>query len=453
MVVAAAVEDVAAGSNVAIGPSTSRRGKSGPKRGADAGFRRTVLANGLTILSESMPSVRSVALGVWVRRSSVHERPEEMGISHFLEHMVFKGTERRSAREIAMSLENLGGSLDAFTAREHTSFQARVLDEHLPQAADVLCDLITRPTLRESDLRLERNVVLEEIAMVEDTPDDLVFELHNETLWGAHPYGYQILGTRETIGALEVDAVRQLHATAYRAPNMVVAAAGRLSHDDLVSTLCDAGWDRLDGTPAPSPEVPAPLGTEPVRRHVEREGQQVQVVLGSPSVPYADDRRYAMSLASLLLGGGMSSRLFQRVREELGLAYSVFTFQSFHRDAGIHGVYAGTSPDTAERALDEILNQLGEVARGGFPADELAAGKSQLKGQLTLSLESPSARMFRVAAAALYDEPFVPLDESLRRIDAVTLDEVAAAGAEFLAPARQTVITLGRAERGARPTT
>jgi predicted Zn-dependent peptidase len=412
----------------------------------DGGFRRTVLDNGLTILSEYMPSVRSVALGVWVRRSSVHERPEEMGISHFLEHMVFKGTERRTAREIALSLESLGGSLDAFTAREHTSFQARVLDDHLPQAADVLCDLVTRPALREGDLRLERQVVLEEIAMVEDTPDDLVFELHNESMWGGHPYGYQILGTRETIGALQVDAVRSLHAAAYRAPNMIVAAAGRVEHDVLVDTLRQTGWAALDGTPvAAPPTVPVPAIVPPLRRHVEREGQQVQVVLGSPTVRYGDDRRYVLTLASLLLGGGMSSRLFQRVREELGLAYSVFAFQSFHREAGIHGVYAGTSPETAGRALDEILRELALVAREGFPADELAGGKSQLKGQLTLSLESPSSRMFRVAAAALYDEPFMPLDEVLRRIDAITMDEVAAACELYLAPERQTVITLGRA--------
>jgi predicted Zn-dependent peptidase len=412
----------------------------------EGGFRRTVLDNGLTVLSEDMPSVRSVALGVWIRRSSVHERREEMGISHFLEHMVFKGTERRSAREIALSLESLGGSLDAFTAREHTSFQARVLDEHLPQAADVLCDLVSRPALRDSDLRLERQVVLEEIAMVEDTPDDLVFELHNESMWGGHPYGYQILGTRETIGDLGVEAVRALHASAYRAPNMLVAVAGRVEHDALVATLQATGWGALDGTPVlPAPEVPVPAAVPALRRHIERDGQQVQVVLGSPTVPYGDDRRYVMTLASLLLGGGMSSRLFQRVREELGLAYAVFTFQSFHREAGIHGVYAGTSPDTAGQALDEIMRQLEVVATEGFPAEELAAGKSQLKGQLTLSLESPSSRMFRVAAAALYDEPFTPLDETLRRIDAITVDEVAAACQAYLEPERQTVITLGRA--------
>lgn len=412
---------------------------------SDAGIRATRLDNGLTVVSESMPGVRSVALGVWVRRSSVHERREEMGISHFLEHLVFKGTERRSAKEIAMALESLGGSLDAFTSREHTSFQARVLDEHLPQAADVLCDLVFRPALRASDLRLERKVVLEEIAMVEDTPDDLVFELHNEALWGDHPYGYQILGTRESIGALEVDAVRALHAAAYRPQHMVLAAAGAVDHDALLDTLEATGWSAMAGGEASVPPVPAPVATPPVRRHVTREGQQVQVVLGSPTVPYGDPRRYVLSLAGLMLGGGMSSRLFQRVREELGLAYSVFAFQSFHHDGGIHGVYAGTSPESAARALEEITQELECVAREGFPDGEIAAGKNQLKGQLTLSLESPSSRMFRLAASELHDEPFLSLDDTLARIDAITTDDVAVACATFLPAERQTVLTLGPA--------
>jgi len=419
-----------------------------PRPGAfasDPAVRATRLDNGLTVVSEAMPSVRSVALGVWVRRSSVHEVRHEMGISHFLEHMVFKGTERRSAREIAMALENLGGSLDAFTAREHTSFQARVLDEHLPQAADVLCDLVFRPALREGDLRLERKVVLEEIAMVEDTPDDLVFELHNEALWGDHPYGYQILGTRETIGRLEVDAVRTLHATAYRPQHMVMAAAGRVDHDALVETLQATGWDAMEGGADTVPPVPSPVAVPPTRRHVERDGQQVQVVMGSATVPYHDRRRYVLSLAGLMLGGGMSSRLFQRVREELGLAYSVYTFQSYHHDGGIHGLYAGTSPESAARALEEITRELEQVAREGFPDGEIEAGKNQLKGQLTLSLESPSSRMFRLAAAELHHEPYQSLDDTLARIDAITTDDVAEACATFLSPERQTVLTLGPA--------
>lgn len=416
-----------------------------------AGFRRTTLANGLTVVSEFMPGVRSVALGVWVRRASVHERRSEMGVSHFLEHLVFKGTARRSAKEIALALESLGGSLDAFTSREHTSFQARVLDEHLPQAADVLCDLIFRPTLRESDLFLERNVVLEEIAMVEDTPDDLVFELHNETLWGNHPYGYAILGTRESIGALTADTVRALHGSAYRPQHMVVAAAGRVEHEELLEVLARTGWTDLPGGAPEGPALPAPVTEPPARRHIERDGHQVHIVLGSPSVAYGDPRRYAVSLIGLMLGGGMSSRLFQRVREELGLAYSVYSFQSFHQDAGLQGIYAGTSAETAERALEEIFLELRRMSEDGFPADEVEAGKNQLKGQLTLSLESPASRMFRVASAALYGEPFLALDETLARIDAITPEQVAAACREFFPPDRQTVVTLGRSVDIPRP--
>ena len=409
-----------------------------------AGFRSTTLPNGLTVVSEFMPSVRSVALGVWVKRASVHEQRDEMGVSHFLEHLVFKGTEHRSAKEIALSLESLGGSLDAFTSREHTSFQARMLDEHLPQAADVLCDLIFRPTLRESDLSLERNVVLEEIAMVEDTPDDLVFELHNEALWGSHPYGYAILGTRETIGALAVDAVRALHWSAYRPQNMVVAAAGRVEHEVLLEVLDATGWTSIPGGSAEGPKVPDPFAEPPVRRHIDRDGHQTHIVLGSPSVAYCDRRRYAVSLVGLMLGGGMSSRLFQRVREELGLAYSVYAFQSFHHDSGLHGIYAGTSAETAGRALEEIYRELSRIASEGFPVEEIEAGKSQLKGQLTLSLESPASRMFRVASAALYGEPFLPLDETLARIDAITPEQVAEVCQALFLPDRQTVVTLGR---------
>lgn len=410
----------------------------------EAGFHRTTLPNGLTVVSEFMPSVRSIALGVWVRRASVHERREEMGVSHFLEHLVFKGTERRSAREIALSLESLGGSLDAFTSREHTSFQARVLDEHLPAAADVLGDLVFRPALRESDHALERNVVLEEIAMVEDTPDDLVFELHNEALWGAHPYGYAILGTRETIGALPVDAVRSLHRSAYRPQHMVVAAAGRVEHDALLDVLERTGWGEAPGGAPDHAAVPPPVAEPPQRRHVEREGHQTHIVLGSPSIRYGDPRRFTVSLVSLMLGGGMSSRLFQRVREELGLAYSVYSFQSFHHDSGLQGIYAGTSAESAERALDEIRRELAAVAEAGFPDEEIVAGKSQLKGQLTLSLESPASRMFRLASSVLYGEPFQPLDETLARIDAITPAEVAGVCQELFSPERQTVVTLGR---------
>lgn len=414
-------------------------------RAADVGVRRTVLPNGLTVLSEYYPGVRSVSLGAWVRAASVHETRDEMGVSHMLEHLVFKGTQHRSAHQIALSLESLGGSLDAYTSREHTSFQARVLDEHLPQAADVMFDVMFRPLLREEDLKLERKVVLEEIGMVEDTPDDLVFELHNEALWGTHPMGYSILGTRETVASMKLDALRALHARAYQPQHVVVGAAGNVSHEHLLAVLAEAGWcDLPRGNGAASVEVDAtPL--PPSMREIARDGAQCHVVLGSATVPHRDERRYALMLVDTLLGGGMSSRLFQKVREELGLAYSVYTFQSFHLMTGAHGVYVGTAPETREMALAAVRDELARLADAGMPEAELAQGRQQLKGQITLGLESPSARMFRAAATELYHEPYRPLDEVLRCIDAIDAAAVRSVCEEFFQPGKQTVVSLGPA--------
>jgi predicted Zn-dependent peptidase len=414
-------------------------------RQSDTGLRRTQLPNGLTVLSEHVPGVRSVAFGAWVRAASIHETPERMGVSHLLEHMVFKGTERRSAREIAVALESLGGSLDAYTAREHTSYQARVLDEHLAIAADVVGDLVFQPALRDADLRLERKVVLEEISMVEDTPDDLVFDLHNETMWGAHPYGYSILGTRDTVGALRVRDLRDLHARAYHPPHLVVAAAGNVDHGRLLDILAETGWaDVPRGETAPLVD-PRPSATTAGHRHIARESSQTHVVFGAATMPVADPRRYALLLASTMLGGGMSSRLFQRVREELGLAYAVYTYQSFQRHTGMHGVYVGTAPETAAAAMQAITDELSRLADEGLTPEELAAGKGQLKGQLTLSMESVTNRMYRAASAELYDEPYRSLDEILALIEAVTDEEVRAVSREYLDPAVQTVLSLGPA--------
>lgn len=410
-----------------------------------AGVRRTQFANGLTIVSEWMPGVRSVSIGAWVRIASVHEPRPLMGVSHLLEHMVFKGTRRRTAKDIAMSLENLGGSLDAYTSREHTAYQARVLDEHLFQAVDVLGDLIFAPTLRDADLALERKVVLEEIAMVDDTPDDLVFELHNELLWGAHPYGYSILGTRESVKGLGVAELRALHSAGYQPQHIVVAASGNVEHDALLLALREAGWEDVPRGDAAPAVAPLPQAVAPAVRHVERDAAQTQIVFGTPTIAYGDSRRYAMTLASTLLGGGMSSRLFQRVREEMGLAYSVSSFHSYHSDSGTHGVYLATAPENAALAADAVRQEMRDAAARGFTADELAAGKGQLKGQITLSLESSSSRMYRAAATELYGEPYRPIDDVLSQIDAIGEDDVAAMAAEFFDPESQTVLSLGPA--------
>lgn len=416
---------------------------TGAAHGADAEFRRTVLPNGLTVLTERMPGVRSVAFGAWIRSASVHERPEEMGVSHLLEHMVFKGTERRTAAEIALALESVGGALDAYTSREHTVYQARALDVHLELAADVIGDMVFHPALREEDLELERRVILEEIAMVEDTPDDLVFELHNAALWGTHPLGYSILGTRETVGRLGTAELRALHARAYHPEHIIVAVAGNVEHDQLLEVLERTGWTRQPrgGTPRAA-TLPVPT-VAPETRHVLREGAQTHLVVGSRAMPHRDPRRHALVLVSMLMGGGMSSRLFQRVREELGLAYSVYTFQSLHEATGMHGVYVGTAPGSAPRALEAIDAELRRLVAEGLPAAELAMGREQLKGQMVLALESPPARMYRAASVALYDEPYRTLDELLARVDAVTDADVAGVARDFFEPASQTVLSLG----------
>jgi predicted Zn-dependent peptidase len=407
------------------------------------GLHRTVLPNGLTVLSEHMPGVRSVSFGAWVRAASLHEPRERMGVSHLLEHMVFKGTHRRNAHEIALSLEALGGSLDAYTSREHTVYQARVLDEHLTEAADVIGDMVFSPALRASDLALERKVILEEIGMVEDTPDDLVFEIHNEALWGRHPYGYSILGTRDTVNALGVAELRELHARAYHPGHVVVAAAGNVEHGRLLDVLGNTGWADAVGGDATPLVSPPPMAAPPTTQHVSREGAQTHIVAGCTALAHSDPERFPFLLLSTLLGGGMSSRLFQRVREEMGLAYAVYSFQSFHADSGLHGVYVATAPESAGQALDAIRHELQLVVDDGLPPDEVAMGRQQLKGQVTLSLESVSSRMYRAASVELYREPYRTLDEVLSLIDAITVDDVARVARAYFDPARMTVVSLG----------
>lgn len=408
----------------------------------DRGLFRTDADNGVVVLSETIPSVRSVATGIWVRSASAHEPRRKMGVSHLLEHMVFKGTARRSARDIALELEVRGGSLDAFTSRDHTAFQARVLDEDLDRALDVLTDLVRNPTLRATDLELERNVVLEEISVVEDTPDDLVFDLHSETLWPDHSYGFSILGTRESVGALRAEDLRTLHRQAYHPGQVVIAAAGHVDHEQFLRLVTRCGWFTFQAGPART-VLPDQVPAVRTIRRIERDLAQTHIVMGTDTFPHADSRRIPLLLLTTVLGAGMSSRLFQRVREELGLAYSVYSFQSFFERAGVWGVYVGTHPGTAESARNAIAEELERMAGEGLRGTDLAEAKQQLKGQVTLSLESPTARMYRAAGVALYEQPFRTIDEVLAEIDAVSEDDIAAVAAEFFHPERQTVVWLG----------
>ena len=408
----------------------------------DEGLYRTAAGNGVTVLSEAIPGVRSVAVGIWVRTASAHENAVTMGVSHLLEHMVFKGTARRTARDIALELETRGGALDAYTSRDHTSYQARVLDEDLPRALDVLTDLVRNPVLRDSDLALERRVVLEEISTLEDTPDDMVFDLHANALWPDHPYGYPIIGTRETVGRLGTSELRDLHLRAYHPRHVVIAAAGSLHHEVLLKLLAKCGWFTFEAGPEPRTVEPVPPGTRGERR-VQRDTAQMHVVLGTDTFPYGDHRRYSLLLLGTVLGGGMSSRLFQRVREELGLAYAIHTFQAFYQRAGVAGVYVGTHPSTAEQAVETIRQELARLAREGLVGSQLTEAAQQVKGQLTLGLESPAARMYRLATLALYGEPYRTIDQMLAEIDGVREADIAAVAEEFYAPERQTVVWLG----------
>jgi predicted Zn-dependent peptidase len=409
----------------------------------DEGLLRTTAPNGMIVLTEKLPGVRSAAVGIYVRTASAHERREQMGISHLLEHMVFKGTERRSAKQLALELEVRGGGLDAFTGRDYTSYQGHILDADLPLAVEILTDLVRHPLLRASDLEPERNVILEEINGVADTPDDLVFELHATALWPEHPYGYSILGTPDTLGDLSAADLRALHQSGYYRGNCVIAAAGNVEHDQLLTVLEREGW--FEGS---RPErARLPVTATPARRgcahREERDTAQTHIVFGTDTFPLNDPRRFPLAILTNVFGGGMSSRLFQRVREELGLAYAVFAFKHFHQTSGQLGVYVGTQPGSADQAVEAIRAEYDQLAREGLPPSELVDGKQQLKGQIMLSLESPAARMGRLAGFVLHDDHYRPLDTMLEEIDAVTDQDVAAVAAEFFPADRQTVVRLG----------
>ena len=417
----------------------------------DRDIFQTTAPTGVIVLSERVPSVRSAAVGIWVRSASAHEPRPKMGVSHLLEHMVFKGTERRSAQEIALALESRGGSLDAYTSRDTTAFQARVLDTDLPRALDVLTDLVRNPVLRSNDLELERNVVLEEINTVEDTPDDQVYDLCYRTLWPEHPYGYSILGTRDTVSAISTGDLKQLHGRAYFPANCVIAAAGNLTHDALLEELGRQGWfdaspgnavsgNAQSATPHPAKVPPAVRGAE---TRQAKDTAQTHIVFATDTVRYADPRKYALLVLGNVFGGGMSSRLFQRIREELGLAYAIYAFTSFYREMGVAGVYVGTQPKTAAQAAAAIREEYAKLAREALAGAALAEAKQQTQGQLMLSLESPSARMYRLATFPIYGEPYRSLDEVVAAVAGLTEDEMGSVAAEFFDPSRQTVVWLG----------
>jgi predicted Zn-dependent peptidase len=402
--------------------------------------RSTVLPGGLRIVTESVPTVRSVTFGVWVGVGSRDESPRQAGCSHYLEHVLFKGTERRSALEISSAVDALGGELNAFTTKEYTCYYARVLDADLPTAVDVVLDVVTSALLLPDDVDNERGVILEEIAMHDDDPTDSVHDEFAQAVFGPSPLGRPILGTVDSIERLSRTTINGYYRRNYRPDRMVVSAAGNLDHGAVVRMVRRA-FERAGGLGDPSTE-PAPprVGGHPPHRRpdvhlVTRPTEQANLVLGMPGISRVDDRRFALGVLNSALGGGMSSRLFQEVREKRGLVYSVYSYNAQYADAGLFGIYAGCLPERVDQVLDLCRTELAKVVEGGITTDELARGKGQLRGSLVLGLEDTSSRMTRIGKSELLYGELLSVDELLRRIDAVTPDDVRQVADEVLGAA------------------
>jgi predicted Zn-dependent peptidase len=383
----------------------------------------TTLASGVTVVTESMPSVRSATVGMWVGVGSRDEEPHQAGCSHFLEHLLFKGTSRRSARDIAEALDAVGGEMNAFTSKELTCFYARVLDRDLPLAFDVLADMMVAATNSPVDVEAERQVVLSELDIHHDTPDDLVHSDFAEVLLGRHPLALETLGSVASIGGMARETIHGYYLEHYRPENLVVAAAGNVEHDRVVALtdqlLGDLG--RPGGTP-PRRQAPDRFGVADV--HIrQRPTEQAHVVLGTPGIPQDDEDRWALRVLNTLLGGGMSSRLFQEIREARGLAYSTYSYVSSYTDGGLFGAYAGTAPGKVDEVLDLLRRELDEVG-GEVTSDEVERAKGAVKGGMVLSLEDSGSRMSRIGKQVATGAPIVTVDEALERIGAVDLDAV-----------------------------
>jgi predicted Zn-dependent peptidase len=427
---------------------TSRRTTQTLLREGDGGLvRRTILPSGLRIITEAMPQVRSVSFGVWAAVGSRDETPSLAGTSHYLEHLLFKGTKRRSALDISASIDAVGGEMNAFTSKEYTCYYARVLDNDLPLAADVVCDMVTSALIAADDVQSERGVILEEIAMHDDDPSDAVHDLFASGLWGDSPLGRPIVGTVASINALTRRQIHGYYRRRYRPEALVVAVAGNVDHMAVVRLVAKAfSQAGLDGSAAPlGPRIggSVPEAFRGAVSVLERPTEQVNLVLGMPGIARTDDRRFVLGVLNAALGGGMSSRLFQEVREKRGLAYSVYSFSSNYSDTGMVGIYAGCQPAKVDDVLALCREELAKVASHGITDAELERGKGQLRGSTVLGLEDTGSRMGRLAKAEMVYGELLSLDQVLARIDAVTLDDVRAVAKDLLESSRPSLAVVG----------
>src|SRR6478609_6056347 len=409
--------------------------------GETRNIKREVLHNGLIVLSEEMAHIRSISIGIWMKSGSRDEDPEINGISHFTEHMVFKGTTNRTARDIARQVDSIGGNMDAFTGKETICFNIKVLDEHLPIAIDILSDLVLNPTFDPKDILREKGVILEEIKMDEDNPDYLVHEIFTQNFWKDHPLGKPILGTKETVRSFEQQKLFDFYRQRFSPNNMIISAAGNLNHHAFVQLIKErfAALDRMPN----GFHLPAPAVTARVITRNKKSLEQVQLCLGVPSHPISDEKRYVSYVLNTVLGGGMSSRLFQKIREEQGLVYSIYSDLNPYRDTGCLSVYAGTSTEAIPKVVDSVMTEFREMKGEIIPEEELRRAKDQLKGSLMLSLESSTSRMSNLARQEMYFERFFSMDETIDQIEAVTGGEVCEMAAALFHPDKVAVTVLG----------
>jgi predicted Zn-dependent peptidase len=404
-------------------------------------IRREVLPNGLTVISEEMKHIRSVCIGIWIKTGSRDEELEWNGISHFLEHMVFKGTKHRTAEDIARQVDSIGGNMDAFTAKECICFNMKVLDDHLPIAMDVLSDLVLNPTFAVNDIARERGVILEEIKMDEDSPDYLVHEIFTQNFWKDHPLGRPILGTKDTVKKFEQEPVSNVYQQRFIPGNIIICAAGSLKHEHFVEVVTSHFQNMQPGTNgfhSTRPEIVPRI----VLRN-KKSLEQVQICMGVPSHPIAHENRYASYILNTVLGGGMSSRLFQNIRERQGLAYAIYSDLNPYRDTGCMSVYAGTSRESADKVVQSVVSEFRKLKNELVPDEELRRAKDQLKGSLMLSLESSTARMSNLARQEMYFERFFGMDELIERIEGVTAEQLKQLAEEFFQPDSIAVTVLG----------
>src|SRR3954451_24757097 len=401
---------------------------------------RDVLDNGVRLITETMPHVRSVTIGVWLTRGSRHEVEARSGIAHFVEHMLFKGTATRTAEDIAQAIDSIGGQLDAFTAKEYASYYIKVLDEHLPLALDILSDIVLNPAFTAEDVEREKKVVLEEIKMVEDTPDDLVHEIFTQGFWEDHPLGRPILGTKDTVESFTSDLLRNYFKNAYTPRNLIVSAVGNLEHE-RVRDLVAEKFGSLKASGSDAPEAAPRVVPKILIRNKDLE--QSHVCLGASSYPQNHEDRYSSYVLNTLLGGSMSSRLFQNVREKRGLAYAVFSGLSAYRDAGSFTIYAGCSNEAVGEVIDLVVEELRGVKSSSVPETELQRSKDHLKGSLMLSLENTASRMSHLARQEIYFDRQFGLDETLQGIERVTSDDVRRVAADLFRNGSLSATVLG----------